>query len=165
MPEPVTQDQFRSLKESVTSIADSLDGMVKMQREDRKEFHDVLQKQNETLSKSIQDVDNKRQDSSKVPYPLLSIIFGVMLTIGSFLTWNSQRIEQDSKQRDIVVDQVIQREFTDMKRTYEVNMHTLQSDLKQTTFQLHESGRRFIDLQARNEERIKILFELRNENK
>ena len=83
-----------------------------------------------------------------------------MLTIGSFLTWNSQRIEQDSKQRDIVVDQVIQREFTDMKRTYEVNMHTLQSDLKQTTFQLHESGRRFIDLQARNEERIKILFEL-----
>ncbi len=161
----VSKVEHLSLKDKVESLADSMAGMVDMQRKDREDFHKTIADFGNNLYEAIGKVDAKRQNDNKVPYPLLTLILGGILAVAGLTSSNSERIEEDSKERDKAVDTVVQREMRILDAAIDSNVKSIESRLEKVSERLNDSDREFIAAQARNAERVKMLFELRAEGK
>ena len=134
MPKPtdaVTQAEHQSLKDSVSSLAESMvvfrDGIAIEMREmreasqrDSRETHANIERLGESLTRSIHELYDRNLEDvekrSKIPYPMLSLIFSVIIVISAVITWNMTRIEQQS-QREMEINRLAHNDIIDNSAT------------------------------------------------
>ncbi len=182
----------RSIEKMAKFVTDSFvarDGELKDIRDEAKKDRDAqnlnLTKTTDKIFRAIQhneDENMRRHDRNsegqkpqwRVLISLLALILGVITAVasvltfviagvGSVLAWNMSRIEDDGKERLVHLDAVVQREMRLLDSEQKVGIDELHSRLIKVDEQLQRSDREFIDLQARTDERVKILWELRKE--
>lgn len=111
----VSRAEHKSLEKIVESLAATMslfkEGVteeMRLQREDVKkdikETNDNIEKLAKTTNDNITRLYDRREfdlkERGKIPYPMLTLIFSVIVVLGSALAWNMTRIESTSNERD-----------------------------------------------------------------
>lgn len=81
------------VKSNAIQLSDQINAESQARKADSLEHKAEMKEMMSSLSTAIHDINEKREQAKGIPYPLLSLIFGVILAIGGALTWNMSRIE------------------------------------------------------------------------
>lgn len=160
----VSRSEHESLEKTVETLATSMTQYRDDVRAELSEMrlangkaiaatNDSISELGRSLTSSINTLFKKRDDDisernrewrerDKIPYPMLALIFSVITAVGGIMAWNMMRIEGDSKTRHFTNVQLIKDEVRELRA----------------------NDMRFVDKQARNDERVKLLYELRKED-
>jgi len=167
-PKYATQEQHESLKESVESLADSVAQQGQqfaeeirysreLQRKDAEDFRHSIEALGSSMREALADRDRQDKENRKFPTGLLTLVFSVMVTLGTIAAWNMNRIEAESRNRHLDQDIILQREMRILDGTIQTQQRTSRELFTRLDDQVQSFQREQIEKVSKLEERTQWL--------